>query len=361
MKIQLSGRNIGATLYSTDRSAFAARRAPDLWRYAASPMSTPLKARSLARRIVAWVLDRVPLSLLLWMRPAYANAPPTSLRRRVLGGVLEVVRHRSIGSIGSFHLIDNTAIQLVEADSLVIRRLFWFGEQGYEQSEAGWWRYFCARSNHILELGANIGYYSVQGALAAPEASYVAVEPHPGVANILRANLRLNGLQNVGVREAAAVGKKSADTMQLLVPDEDHYAAPCGASLGGDGEGFDRAASASVSVAVVEASSLVGNVDLIKLDIEGYEFQILSSVADSILGNRPTLFVEMWDEAPKLRAFLIKLCTEAEYRPYAITSPTLEPISIADLASISLLGRFGNRDLILTTQVMDGVALPRAS
>ncbi len=324
-------------------------------------MITPPTARLLGRRCVVGLLDRMPLRSLLWMRPAYAQAGPGTLRRRILGRVLEVVRHRSVGSVDSFALIDNPAVQLVGADSLVVRRLFWLGEQGYEASEALWWRFFCARSSSILELGANIGYYTVQGALAAPNAAYVAVEPHPGVADILRANMRLNGLEHVEVLEAAAVGARTSDKMQLQLVDEDHYAAPTGAGLGKGGEGFDRPASSSLSVAVVDALSLTRDVDLMKLDIEGYEYEVLLSVVELIRRTRPTLFVEMRAKAPKLRRFLTRLCADAGYQPYAITWPTLELLAPADLGSIALLGRYGTRDLILTTDRMDDVRLPGAS
>src|SRR3712207_7346831 len=49
-----------------------------------------------------------------------------------------------------------------------------------------WWRKLCRASERVLELGANVGYFSVQGALAAPQARYTAVEPHPFSVDVCR-------------------------------------------------------------------------------------------------------------------------------------------------------------------------------
>jgi FkbM family methyltransferase len=314
-------------------------------------------ARATARRTVASVLSLVPLACLSWMRHAYAGRGAAPWRRRVLRPVLEVLRHRSLDAVGTFAVADRPEVRLVAADSLVIRRLYWLGERGYEASEAGWWRWFCERSAHILELGANVGYYTVQGGLAGPGAAYVAVEPHPYVVDVLRENLRLNGLGHVRVVEAAAVGTKVEPTMELLLTDRDHYGAPTGAYLRAGAEGVTRKASSSVTVDLVEARHLIDGVDLLKLDTEGHEGEILSSVEDHLRRCRPTLFVELGEGSPVLRRLLTDLCRSSGYRAYVVGAPCLEPLDVEELAAVSPLDRSGTRDLILTTTPMADVRL----
>src|SRR5215208_3746869 len=118
-------------------------------------------ARVAARRTVARVLGLVPFAWLSWLRDLHARSRHGSSRRRALGAVLEVVRHRDLRGVGSFSLVDRPEVRMLAADSLVVRRLYWFGELGYETSEAAWWRWFCERSSRILELGANVGSYTV--------------------------------------------------------------------------------------------------------------------------------------------------------------------------------------------------------
>jgi FkbM family methyltransferase len=315
-------------------------------------------SRGTARRVAAATTGAVPLPWLLWFRRSYAGGRPRSLRRALLRPILEVLRHRGLESVGTFSIVDRPEVRLVAADSLVVRRLFWFGERGYEASEAAWWRWFCERSERILELGANIGYYTVQGGLVAPRASYVAVEPHPEVAALLRENLRLNGLDHVDVVEAAAVGRKPASTMELLLTDRDHYRAPTGAYLRVGAEGVDRAASSSVTVELVEVKDLLDGVDLVKLDTEGHEAEILSSVEGYLRRRRPTLFVEIGERTPVLRQLLASLCRSSGYRPYVIDAPAVALLAPEALSRVSPLRRSGTRDLILTTVPMEGVRLP---
>src|SRR5215212_6643397 len=88
-----------------------------------------------------------------------------------------------------------------------------------------WWRHCCTRASAVLELGANVGYFTVQGATAAPGARYVAVEPHPVSAGVCRANLALNGIGSVELLEAAAVPGAGPSAVELQVP-ADQLATP---------------------------------------------------------------------------------------------------------------------------------------
>ena len=163
-------------------------------------------------------------------------------------------------------------------NSILTRRIYWFGEGGYEGSEVYFWRYFCKRARNILEIGANTGYYTTQGALAAPNTPYLAVEPHPVSVKTLKQNLALNSLRNVEVIEAAVVGRKASERMDLVIPDIDDDESPPGAYLAGGTEGISRTGAKSISVPLVEASDLIDDVDLLKLDVEGYEYEILLSI-----------------------------------------------------------------------------------
>src|SRR5690606_31240029 len=130
-------------------------------------------------------------------------------------------------------------VKLAAADSLIARLAYWYGSDGWEGMETRWWRRCCSQADKVLELGANIGYYTVHGAVANPASTYVAVEPHPESAAALRANLALNDITNVEVVEAAAVSPGSPDRLELSVPEQDLYGTPAGAFIRDSGEGVD--------------------------------------------------------------------------------------------------------------------------
>ena len=80
----------------------------------------------------------------------------------------------------------------------------------------------------------------------------------------------------------------------------------------------ERPRSRRCPVEVVEAPSLLrATTNLIKLDVEGYEFEILDSMFPLILERQPTIFVEVRDYL-LLRELIGQLATEARYSIYAV-------------------------------------------
>jgi FkbM family methyltransferase len=244
------------------------------------------------------------------------------------------------------------AVRLVPADSLVLSQLYWQGQAGWEPQVVQAWRYFCRRANRVLELGANVGYFTVQGASAAPHVRYVAVEPHPLSVAVCRANLELNDVHCVSLVAAAAAVDASAATVPLTVP-ADQLATPTVAYLGDGGE-LPAAMTAPVGqvlqVPAVDVRSLVAGVDLLKLDVEGQEEALLSAVRGYLADRRPTVFVEVLPGTVRLRALLGELCERDGYRCYALAAAGLVLLTTDQLGRANLRAEYGNHDVILTTE-----------
>jgi hypothetical protein len=154
------------------------------------------------------------------------------------------------------------------------------------------------------------------------------------------------------VVQAAVVAKKQQETMELMIPDVDHDESPAGAFLDSGTEGVDRKASRSVSVSLIEARQLLEEakhpIDLIKIDAEGYEFQILTALEEFVRKKRPVIFVEVLRRTPQLRKLLISLCKDCGYLMHAIGRKTLHAISPDDLNLLVLQEIYRTRDVVLT-------------
>ncbi|GAA4811547.1 hypothetical protein GCM10023200_56670 [Actinomycetospora chlora] len=282
--------------------------------------------RAVPDRVVDAVHDR-------WITPdgvrdARWRLPATALYYRPLPGATITVP----GGRGE---------RLAVVGSRTERVLWWFGEAGYEAAEAAWWRRLCARAGDVLEVGANIGYYSVVGA-AATSGAYTAVEAQPDAAAIVRRNLDLNGLHDARVVAAAAVADGAPDHLELALPDqESHQTAPTGSYLRDRAEGVDdRAAGRSVTVPTTPASALFTGRDLVKLDIEGSEAAVLTAAREAVLAARPVLLVEVLGGARRLHAVLADLL-EHDYRLLAPTGAGARPLSLAAATGP------GHRDVLL--------------
>lgn len=287
--------------------------------------------------------------------PVAAAEPFRRPAPRPVGPVVDVVRGilRRGGiprGVRTFRLTDNLDRRFLNAESLVLSQLYWFGEQGWEPELLPWWRVLCARSSRIVELGTNIGYFAVQGAKAAPGARYLAVEPHPDSARLCREHLALNGIDSVEVLAAAATADRALTSVSLLVPAE-QLGAPTVAYLAGGSElprrmtGRTRAA---VEVPAVEVRSLLAGVDLLKLDVEGQEHALLSAAWPELRAYRPTVVVEVLPGTPRLRAVLVGLCTELGYACYVPTPAGLLPLHPSRIPAISLQREHGTNDLVLS-------------
>ncbi|MDQ4094577.1 MAG: FkbM family methyltransferase [Actinomycetota bacterium] len=301
------------------------------------------------QRVMRAVVRRFPSLLADRLR----TPPPASatLLGRLRRSLLTVLRHGGIpASVRTFPLVDNPARSFVSGDSLVLAQLYWFGEQGWEPELLPWWRYLCRNSSAVLELGANVGYYAVQGTSAAPGVQYTAVEPHPTSLWLCRANLALNGITSVNLVAAAAVADPAAGIARLLVP-RDQLPAPTVAFVDGDAELPQRMAGpvgAVIEVPTVDVRTLLAGVDLLKLDVEGQEHALLAAVGDHLRAHRPTVVIEVLPGTTRLRALLVRLCVELGYRCYVPQPGRLVPLQPERLSEVTLLHEYGVQDLVLS-------------
>jgi FkbM family methyltransferase len=294
-----------------------------------------------ARRMTAGVVRRLPVAVADRLRGHAHDTLRQVLRR---GGIPAGAR--------TFTLVDNRELRFVSAESLVLHQLYWFGEQGWEPRLLPWWRRFCRRSSAILELGANVGYFTVQGARAAPGARYVAVEPYPASARVCRANLDLNRVTSVELVTAAAVAGARLPAVELRVPG-DQLASPTVAFVGAGTElpePMRRHITRTVAVAAVDVRSLLPGVDLLKLDVEGQEHALLAASRQHLRTSGPTVFVEVLPGTAKLRRLIAELCRDDGYHCYVPRAGFLVRLEASDILGAPLLDRYGGQDVILSTE-----------
>jgi FkbM family methyltransferase len=311
-------------------------------------MSRPA-ARAAVRSLARSIVGRLPVAVAEAVRrPLPHDSPPGRIRQATLRALREGGIPRGVST---FRMVDDPDLAFVAADSLVLAQVYWYGEQGWEPELLPWWRRFCRRSRSVLELGANVGYFTVQAARAAPGVRYVAVEPHPFSLEICRANLALNGVHSVKLIGAAAVADPQTSSVRLLVP-ADQLATPTVAFLPSGTElpaGMTRGVTTALDVPAHDVRELLRGADLVKLDVEGQEHALLAAGLDLLREHRPTLVVEVLPGTARLRALLAELCLRDGYRCYAPTRDRLVQLDPARLATVRLKEEYGGQDVILCT------------
>jgi FkbM family methyltransferase len=252
--------------------------------------------------------------------------------------------------IAEIRPLDAPDLSFEAIDSMVMEQVYWFGVQGYEGRVADIWASLCQRAGSVLEIGGNVGLFTVVGGRAAEGRQYTVVEPVPEVAAVLRRNLQRNGLTAVEILEAAAIPDPAPRAVSLNIPSENRDM-PVGAHLLDGVEIAARSSLRVISTNGIPFRSLMEGRDLVKIDAEGAEFSLLHAARDIILHLRPTLLIEVLPEAERLGQLLADLANQANYSIYILPEFGSEQIVKVSPAQFSahLPQRYNSKDVVLTT------------
>jgi FkbM family methyltransferase len=147
------------------------------------------------------------------------------------------------------------------------------------------------RPKLIVDVGANIGLFTVAAALAFPEARILAFEPNPAIFACLAENSKAFGAR-VTVRQCA-IGKAKGEAM-LFPGGPINHARSSGAHLMNAAHWSAPEAGVSVPLSTLdeELADLAGDAGLIKIDVEGFEQDVLEGAAGAIAAAKPLIAVE---------------------------------------------------------------------
>lgn len=289
--------------------------------------------------------------ILYLLRYAAATLTRDNPTRKAAVGLLKALKGERPGlptNLTEIRPLDMPEISFAPTDSMVMEAVYWFGVCGYEGVMSEVWQQLCADSRGVLEIGANVGLFSVIGGRKA-SASYTAIEPLPEVAAVVRANLERNGLISIQVIEGAAIAGDEERTVHISVPDE-HHAAPVGAHLVDDVEVSNRSSLRTIAVRGLPICSLMTGKDLIKIDAEGIEAQLLTAAMSGITRDKPTLVVEVLPEAEKLGLLLSSIAKENGYVIHVIPAyRSNEIVQIpAEQFTSKIPGKYHSKDVVLS-------------
>lgn len=176
-------------------------------------------------------------------------------------------------------------------------------KQGIWDPAAGLWLDRTVRPGMtVVDVGANVGYFALWAAqLVGATGTVIAVEPHPGNADLLRRNVAgLGAEQIVQVHQCAATARSGElDLYVNEVNGGDHRVFPPADAGAVDPElarasgGFDGV-SVSITVPGVTVSELVGDrrVDVMFVDTQGHDHEVISGAHAVIERDRPVILVE---------------------------------------------------------------------
>ena len=169
----------------------------------------------------------------------------------------------------------------------------------------------------VVEVGANIGVHTIPLARKCAPGPLYCFEPQQRVFQVLCANLALNDIGNA-IAYPEAVGEAEGE---VVVPPIDYEGA---LNLGG--VSMRPAGSPGARVRVVNLDSLrLPSLDLLKVDVEGFEPAVIRGARETIARCRPNIYIE--NDRPQHQGDLIKLIAGMGYTLYW-HAPALAPAEV---------------------------------
>ena len=203
----------------------------------------------------------------------------------------------------------------LRGDAYITRSLEVYGE--YCQAEADIFRQIVRPGMTVVEAGANIGTHTVMLARACAPGALFAFEPQQRVFQLLCANLTGNQIANV---VALPHGLGAADG-EALIPRLDYGAEHNFGSVSLRAAMADDERWRTATPTRVDALDSLGlpGCDFLKIDVEGWELEVLQGARETIRCFRPAIYVEN-DRASK-QAPLIAAIEALNYAQYWHVAP----------------------------------------
>lgn len=232
------------------------------------------------------------------LRQQIRRATMTGLMPRWVWARLPVRGTFETPTVGRTFLYDGSA------DDAAARRLFWRGLAGDEGETLEVFQTEIMKANVFADVGANRGLFTLTALAVAPEIRVIACEPSPQTFCHLREMIELNGWQDRTETVNAAIGSETG-VLPFHVPNSVYassarlLAASHRSAISGE----------VIDVQVLPLDSLVSEVDVVKIDVEGAEHLVLAGMTRLLATSAPLIFIEVLPETE------YKLC-EAILRTY---------------------------------------------
>lgn len=182
----------------------------------------------------------------------------------------------------------NGAFSIYCYGDVIENSYYWAGLRGHEPECLEPWVELAKSARVVLDIGANTGAYSLICSAVNDAVSVHAFEPIERVAERTRRNVRLNPGYDIRVHQVA-VGGVSGVAMLSDPGGENCYSASLDPQFLPGGTQYEVSV---VSIDDFVRDEKLARVDLVKIDVEGFEEFVLEGMSRTIDECRPSLMIE---------------------------------------------------------------------
>jgi FkbM family methyltransferase len=148
----------------------------------------------------------------------------------------------------------------------------------------------------VVDLGANIGYYTLLAAsIVGPAGKVYAIEPFPANFELLHRNIRANGYEAIVEASRSAVSDRVGTARLYLGGAANLHTLVRDGSTRGEEPPFIDVETTTLDAFLVDKRPI----DFLRMDIEGGECQVFDGMTETLRRpSRPTIFFEVHPDGP---------------------------------------------------------------
>jgi FkbM family methyltransferase len=177
-----------------------------------------------------------------------------------------------------------------EGDDFVSSQVFWKGYTGYEGASVLLFYHLSKRVKGIVDVGANVGYFTLIAAKANPAATVYAFEPGSEIFQRLQRNIRLNDLGNV--RAECSAASDGDGTIAFYLPNVDTLPLAGSTKQGWAGD-VRKVEVPAVTLDMYSKAQHAERIGLVKMYCEFHEPEVLRGMTRLLREDKPVLLMEV--------------------------------------------------------------------
>jgi|SRR5580704_1861441 len=223
---------------------------------------------------------------------AAVTYPVQAASERVSAEIKRKVKRNGV----SIRLPNGQILRLARDAGIAISSLlFWHGLDGYEPQTSKTLRFFFERSATFVDVGANYGYYSILAGLWNSDLRIVSFEPVPEIYEALNRNISLNRLQARVAAFNLALSDRSGRATFFLPPSESKDCEATGTLVQDGWQSRKQSPSFEIETARFDDFEHLHpmKVDVVKIDVEDFEYGVLRGMQEVISRDRPFIICEI--------------------------------------------------------------------
>jgi FkbM family methyltransferase len=202
-----------------------------------------------------------------------------SIRKGILSSLHSLGYHKCLLHINGLRLV-------LPLEACSLKEIVWFRKKSYEEAFEKTFQALVPSGSTVFDIGANTGRLTVSLANRVGHSGrVVAFEANPETADVLRDVVRLNNWENVRV-ENVAVGATEGTLSFLIV----EGCSPAQRVFVEEQGTPEQVRQVSIDD-YVRATGLVP--DVVKVDVEGYEFNVVKGALQTLDEHSPALCIEI--------------------------------------------------------------------